>query len=619
MTLTTDEVAAFFFNTRVDITNNPRLREPQVDGHAAAIAHFAAGGGQALEQIPVGCGKSGLITLLPFGIAKGRVLVIAPNITIRDQLVDSFSSSSPKCFYRTAAVLTDLSSGPYVAALDADANLSDLDEAHVAVTNIQQLAAGGGRWLNQLPKNYFDLILVDEGHHSAATSWQEVFERFPDAKILSLTATPFRGDDQPVEGEPIYSYPIAEGMRRGYISRIQASNVAPAELRFTYKGEESTHTLEEVLRLKERDWFSRGVALAERCNVSIVDGSIEWLKHLRDTGNLRHQIIAVACSVDHARAIRRLYEERGLTAHEIHSKMKPEEQARIHRDLLDGTLDVIVQVQMLGEGFDHPPLSVAAIFRPFRSLSPYIQFVGRVMRVNVQQAPGHLDNRGIVVSHVGLNLDRHWEDFKCLDTADQQLVQTWLLGAEQGPPPSTDGDRQPLRPAMLVSHELTLDQFLGEKFLDIPGSDLPDRVIDALRAQGIDPAAAGLSREVLDALREAGSLTEPVGPVPQPVQPQAHRQRQRARLNDQIKTVSVQICKATKLSPGGRKLASKGVGGANSDLAAVIILMNNAVNARLGQNTGRRRELTTEEIEQALDDLDEIADVVQADVVRRVA
>jgi DNA repair protein RadD len=619
MTLTPAEVAAFFTDTRVNIENNPRLREPQVEGHAAAFAHFSADGGQALEQIPVGCGKSGLITLLPFGIANGRVLVIAPNLTIRDQLVDAFSSTSPKCFYRAAAVLTDLSAGPYVAALDADANLSDLDEAHVAVTNIQQLSAGGGRWLNNLPEDYFDLILVDEGHHSAATSWQEVFERFPAAKILSLTATPFRGDDQPVEGEPIYSYPIAEGMRRGYISQIQASNVAPTELRFTYRGQESTHTLEEVLRLKERDWFSRGVALAEQCNVSIVDGSIEWLKHVRETGNVHHQIIAVACSVDHARAIRRLYEERGYAAHEIHSQMRPDEQVRVHRDLRDGTLDVIVQVQMLGEGFDHPPLSIAAIFRPFRSLSPYIQFVGRVMRVNVQQAPGHLDNRGIVVSHVGLNLDRHWEDFKSLDTADQQLVQTWLLSGVQAPPAPVEGDRPPLRPAMLVSHELTLDQFLGEKFLEISDADLPDRIMEVLRAQGIDPAAAGLNREVLDALREADALVEPVGPVAQPVQPQAHRQRQRARLNDQIKTVSVRICQATKLSLGGRKLVAKGVGGATSDLTAVIILMNNAVNAHLGHAARSRRELSTAEIELAIGALDQIADGVQADVLARIS
>lgn len=618
MKLSAQDVGDFFTNTRVFITNNPRLREPQERGHVAAVAHFAAGGGRALEQIPVGCGKTGLITLLPFGLARGRVLVIAPNVTIRDELIRNFSSSNPKCFYLSSAALTDLSNGPYVAALDADANLSDLDEAHIAVTNIQQLAAGGGRWLSKLPEDYFDLILVDEAHHNAAASWQDVFERFPDAKVLSLTATPFRGDDQPVEGEPIYSYPIAEAMQRGFVKQIQASNVAPSELRFSYRGQEATHTLEEVLRLKDRDWFSRGVALAEACNVSIVDGSLEWLKHLRDTGTTHHQIIAVACSVDHARAVRHLYEERGYQAHEIHSKMTDEQKAKVLRDLHDGTLDVIVQVQMLGEGFDHPPLSVAAIFRPFRSLSPYIQFVGRVMRVNKQQSPGHLDNRGIVVSHVGLNLERHWEDFKNLDVEDQQIVQAWLLSGQQAPPPSTEGQRQPLLPGMLVQHELTLDQFLGEKYLDIPDNDLSDRVLDVLRAQGIDPLAAGLSREVLDALRSSLTPTEPAGPVAQPVQPQARRQARRARLDEQVKATAIRVCTAAGLSPSGKKLAAKGVGGAATDLAAVIILMNQAVKRFLNNPTGRR-ELSTKELENVTAALETIADEVQAYVIKRVA
>ncbi len=618
MKLSAQDVGDFFTNTPVFIVNNPRLREPQELGHAAAVAHFAVGGGHALEQIPVGCGKTGLITLLPFGVARGRVLVIAPNVTIRDELIRNFSSSNPKCFYLTSAALTDLSNGPHVAALDADANLSDLDEAHIAITNIQQFAAGGGRWLSQLPEDYFDLILVDEAHHNAAATWQDVFDRFPNAKVLSLTATPFRGDDQPVEGKPIYSYPIAEAMQRGFIKQIQASNVAPSELRFSYRGQEATHTLEEVLRLKDRDWFSRGVALAEACNVSIVDGSLEWLKHLRETGTTHHQIIAVACSVDHARAVRRLYEERDYQAHEIHSKMTEEQKAKVLRDLHDGTLDVIVQVQMLGEGFDHPPLSVAAIFRPFRSLSPYIQFVGRVMRVNKQQSPGSLDNRGIVVSHVGLNLERHWEDFKNLDVEDQQIVQAWLASGQQAPPPpSAEGRRQPLLPGMLVRHELTLDQFLGEKYLDIPDNDLSDRVLDVLRAQGIDPLAAGLSREVLDALRTSLTPAEPIGPVAQPVQPQARRQARRARLNDQIKATSIRVCAAAGLSPGGKKLAAKGIGGATTDLAAVIILMNKAVAQSLGHTSGRR-ELSIEELDAAITALETVADEVQADVLERV-
>jgi superfamily II DNA or RNA helicase len=71
-----------------------------------------------------------------------------------------------------------------------------------------------------------------------------------------------------------------------------------------------------------------------------------------------------------------------MEAREIHSDMPPEKRDRILDELKLGLIDCIVQVQMLGEGFDHPPLSVAAILRPYRSLSAYMQFVGRIMRVN---------------------------------------------------------------------------------------------------------------------------------------------------------------------------------------------------------------------------------------------
>ncbi len=619
MKLTTKDVADYFTQTPVSIADNPRLRTPQQQGHAAAVTHFSAAGAErAMEQIPVGCGKTGLITLLPFGCAQGRVLVITPNLTIRRHLFAAFNRSSPKCFYLTAAVFRDPSNhGPAVAELDADANLSDLDEAHVVVTNIQQLARDGGRWLEGLPQDFFDLIVVDEGHHNVATSWQDVFERFPDAKIISVTATPFRADDQPVEGEVIYRYPIAEAMRLGYIKHIQASNVAPSELVFSYRGSDRTHTLEEVLRLKDHDWFSRGVALAEACNVSIVDASIEWLKHLRE-GGFPHQIVAAACSVDHARAIRRLYEERGWKAHEIHSNMSQDQRDRVLRDLENGILDVIVQVQMLGEGFDHPPLSVAAIFRPYRSLSPYIQFVGRAMRVNGQDAPGHPDNRGIIVSHVGLNLDRHWDDFKQIDTEDRELVHGWLTDQQPVPTPRQEGDRPPLRPDMIVRHELTLDRFLGETYLDIPQDDMPRRILEALKAQGIDPAQAGLDPEILQALQETRVTSEPTGPVAQPVQPQAHRQAIRHRLDEMSRVLALRICNEAGLSPGGRKLAAKGGTGAASDLQAVTILVHRAVNDHLGIPKAARRELSTEEIDTAINALEDIGNDVQDDVIKRV-
>jgi Helicase conserved C-terminal domain len=113
------------------------------------------------------------------------------------------------------------------------------------------------------------------------------------------------------------------------------------------------------------------------------DHSIQGMEELRSTGTgkVKHQIIAVTCSIDHAKSVHALYEERNYRADVIHSNLSEEELLRVRTDLEQGRLDAIVQVQMLAEGADYPSLGVAAIFRPYRHLVPYVQFVGDVMRV----------------------------------------------------------------------------------------------------------------------------------------------------------------------------------------------------------------------------------------------
>ena len=178
------------------------------------------------------------------------------------------------------------------------------------------------------------------------------------------------------------------------------------------------------------------------------------------------------------------------------NRLVPGHPADLNRMLRSGALDVIVQVQMLGEGFDHPPLSVAAIFRPFRSLSPYIQFVGRVMRVNVENAPGHPDNEGIVVSHVGLNIDRHWDDFKEIDRGDQEMIDGWLDAGEIEPGDNEAGERRRLGSDLQVTQEI-IDSFLSDTFLDPSDDAFIEHAIAALRDQGVDLELLGLTREEL--------------------------------------------------------------------------------------------------------------------------
>ncbi len=444
------------------IAKNPRLREPQRQAHDAVRKHFRDSRQPAIIQIPVGCGKTGLMSMLPFGICQGRVLVVAPNVTIREAIFRDLDSASRHCFWRQYGVAPVSPLGPFAAKIDGpDATVTDCVESHFVVTNIQQLATAGNRWLRSLPPDFFDMVLIDEGHHNAAKSWQRVIGHFSGAKIVSLTATPFRADNKGLTGKIIYQYTFLRAMAHGYIKHLQAQHVAPCEIAFVFRDSPRRCSLAEILKLREEVWFSRGVALAPECNRHIVAASIDACEDRRRANGTKHQIIAAACSVEHSAQIAALYRQHGYVAEAIHSGLSKSVQQNVLKRLKRGQLDVIVQVQMLGEGFDHPLLSVAAIFRPFRSLPPYIQFVGRIMRVIRQGESRHADNRGTVISHVGLNTERHWDQFRELDTEDRDLWSGLIRGAENNDKTSPREARENMprefTPEMLVEWERIAD------------------------------------------------------------------------------------------------------------------------------------------------------------------
>jgi DNA repair protein RadD len=611
------KVERYFAETAAEIENNTNLREPQRDAYARALKFFQDGGQRAIVQLPVGCGKSGLAALLPFGISNGRVLIIAPNLTIKDELYKSLDiSNRQKCFWRRMHVLdeADMASGPYVATLESG-NLSVCAKSHIVLTNIQQLAANVDKWLNKFPADFFDLIIVDEAHHGAAPSWKRVFEKFPQAKVISLTATPFRSDRQELDGELIYRYPFKSASIKGYIKKLKASYVAPVELTFTVEGETKTFSLQDVLAMKEEEWFSRGVALSEPCNVSIVDNSLEKLENLRQSGT-KHQLIAVACSINHAQRIRSLYQERGYNAAIIHSKMEEAEQDEVLRDLYNSSLDCIIQVQMLGEGFDHPKLSVAVIFRPFRSLAPYIQFVGRILRVVVQNDPTHPDNYGHIVTHVGLNLDEQLKQFKQFENDDQKFWELVTGGKEPEPPPGViEGDaRMKLHEDMVVQREI-VDRLFEEEFSTAEDADIVQELEKKLESLGLDSSLAKQMLEQSRAQRAGRQVAAAAAPFS--VIPAKKWQELRRRLDEEAKRTAKLLLNRTELRPEGVELPFKlkpGIGGKNNFIAA-FQMVNEGIGKRVA--TGRkRREWSAEEFEAALKILPEVLDGLVREIKR---
>jgi len=142
------------FQTREpNIAGNARIRTPQREAYAE-LAKFGLDETRELEigiVLPVGCGKSGCITLAPFAFKATRSLVVAPGLNIAKQLHDDFDPALPDMFYVKCKVIDGEPYPEPVEILGTTTNRTDLEEADVVITNIHQLQGEGNRWLEDLP------------------------------------------------------------------------------------------------------------------------------------------------------------------------------------------------------------------------------------------------------------------------------------------------------------------------------------------------------------------------------------------------------------------------------------------------------------------------------------
>ena len=202
-------------------------------------------------------------------------------------------------------------------------------------------------------------------------------------------------------------------MYHGYIKSLQNIIYTPDEVKLTIDNDDSKlYTIDEIFNmgLRDQDWVTRSVAFSEECSLKIVDASIEELNKKTSNSNIPHKIIAIACSIKHAKQIAKLYESRNIKTAVIYSDLTIEEKNAIFKDIENHRVQAVINVAMLGEGYDHKYLSIAAIFRPFRAELPYTQFIGRVLRY-IPEGNSE-DNIAKIVSHHYLYLDKLWEKYK---------------------------------------------------------------------------------------------------------------------------------------------------------------------------------------------------------------
>ena len=106
---------------------------------------------------------------------------------------------------------------PQVAEFKKGIPLSIYDECHIIIANIHKAQDRLEKSMTKmLPKDYFDMIIIDEAHHSVAKTWVDAIKYFDAKKIIKLTATPFRTD-----GEAIVENPFIINLNSGEKYKIE--------------------------------------------------------------------------------------------------------------------------------------------------------------------------------------------------------------------------------------------------------------------------------------------------------------------------------------------------------------------------------------------------------------
>lgn len=407
---------SYFKKTVAYINGNKKLREPQREAYIASYEYFSEKKkGEALIVLPTGTGKSGLISILPYGISDGRVLVITPGLITKQSVIKTLNPLEDN-FWLNYDIIFDPEDMPVVVEYTSDVLDESLEKSNFVVANIHKMYKDSNNsLLSRVPRDFFDMIIIDEAHHSAANSWKEVLQYFNNAKKIHLTGTPYRGDDEPIPGENIHTTSLATAMRLKLVKWLRKSTVNSTEMYFYIPNDNHRYTKEEVLEFKEIEWIQRSVALSRECSELVIDESINKLNELRKLSpNVPHKILSVACSIAHAEDVASWYIEKGMSVVIVHSELEKEKLEENLYKIENHECNVVVSVNMLMEGYDHKYLSVLAIFRPYKSKNAFAQIVGRVLRTIPEDeiTDYAIDNNAYVIYHQETGLDIMWQSFQ---------------------------------------------------------------------------------------------------------------------------------------------------------------------------------------------------------------
>ena len=231
------------------------------------------------------------------------------------------------------------------------------------------------------------LIVIDEAHHALAKTYKEMWERFPKAKFLGLTATPCRLNGKgftDLFDVLVQSWDVPEFISKGRLATYDFVSI---------KSDGVTQRLIDSLQKRGADGDYQNKEMDMLLNKK---PSIERLyRSLEEFGKDRKGIV-YAINISHAQKITKLYQDYGVKAIAIDSKTPATERQQDIEAFKKGDIQVLVNVDIFSEGFDCPDVEFVQLARPTLSLAKYLQMVGRGLRV----AKGK--KNCVIIDNVGL-------------------------------------------------------------------------------------------------------------------------------------------------------------------------------------------------------------------------
>jgi len=336
------------------------LREAQAGAYWAVRSHFTVSDVPALVVMPTGSGKTAVMTLTAFGLVEKRLLIIAPNRVITEQIEREFQTLD---IARETGCLPEDVDAPKVHVvkhkLRSKDAWDDLAKFDVVVSTAHCVSPSYQDVYDEPPSGLFDVIFFDEAHHWPARTWDNLGRAFPGARVVGFTATPYRSDKKPIPGEIVYSYPMRRAIDKGIYRQIEFVAVQG-------HGDKRVGNRRLAKRAKEL-WDQENKTRQTKLLVRV--GRIKDTKPIRD-----------------------LYAEVGLHLEIVSSERSLKENERaIKRAREEESCHGLIAVGMLGEGLDLPDLGIAVLHNPYHSFPITLQFIGRICRVSDrQQGPAKL-------------------------------------------------------------------------------------------------------------------------------------------------------------------------------------------------------------------------------------